>query len=99
VNVDELWPLIVATRRDHSFDLRHTAMPEHQSSDQTPVYFDTEGAACAFGYARATEPEPVAHATTSEQDRRAADLAVEGETRRRQMLIDAGYDPETLRKR
>jgi hypothetical protein len=37
VNIDELWPLIVAADQDHNFVLRSTAMPDHLPSAATVV--------------------------------------------------------------
>jgi hypothetical protein len=64
-----------------------------------PQYFPDEDAACRFAYARATAPQTPARDLTPEEQQQADEFADEAERERRQMLIDAGYDPDTMQKR
>ena len=65
-----------------------------------PVYFDTEDEACDFVHARINPPQrPMGPPMTAEERARGVELKREAEQRGRQRLIDAGYDPDTLKPR
>ena len=60
-----------------------------------PRYFATEDEACDFVYARLTAPPPVRRVLTAAEEARAAELGLEAEQRRRELVRAAGYDPDT----
>jgi len=63
-----------------------------------PVYFDTEDAACDFVYSRLIQPPPPPGPPMTARERaRSVEALAEAKQRSRQMLIDAGYDPDTLK--
>ena len=67
---------------------------------ENPEYFDTEEAACDFVYARIAPPKrPAGPPSTPEERKFAAEQKAKAEASGRQMLIDAGYDPDTLKPR
>jgi hypothetical protein len=63
-----------------------------------PQYFADEDAACQFAYSRATAPQPPARTLTAAEREQADEFGAQAERERRQMLIDAGYDPDTMQK-
>jgi hypothetical protein len=62
-----------------------------------PEYYDSEAAACDAVHARLTRPPNPTRTLSAEEEERARQLGEEAERHRRRLLIDAGYDPDTMR--